>query len=641
MKGVAALLLLALLLVACSDADEGTSPTASPPSPAGETPTVVAEPPATAIATPPTRDVMDLARRLRGLPAGAPRDAPPRDGPLPSGHRQTFQLVALPGPGQARSAPPRTEVIDATLRLVTLHTYLYVQDGVGIEDEALAGAGERVEEVYAQIGSAFGRERSPGVDGDARITVLIASLQNAGGYVALDDGYPRAASPLSNEREMVYLDATSAPVPDGSFARILAHELQHLVHNGSDPDEEIWVQEGLSVVAESMGTEIGFLERAFLREPDVQLNTWDAEGLYEAHYGAAGLFFHYLLQRLGGAADLRDLVSEPGDGVAGVEAFLARRLSGVSFVDLFADWVTANYLDLDEGPYAYIDASVKATASESLSAPAQDESSVHQFAVDYIEVNMAAGDAVFTFDGASTVGALATGAHSGRGLWWANRGDAIDTTLTRELDLTDLSSATLTFWTWHDIERWYDYGYVEVSTDGGATWQALRGRQTTGDDPLSLAYGPGYTGRSGGDEPRWVEEAIDLTAFAGRRVLLRFEYVTDGGLSTPGWAIDDVAVPEVGWRDDAESDGGWESRGFVRLRRPLPQRFIVRLVEMGAETRVTDVPLDAGNDAEIRLSDFGAGLTKAVIIIAAATEGTSEPATYRYSLATPASSDLP
>jgi hypothetical protein len=156
-----------------------------------------------------------------------------------------------------------------------------------------------------------------------------------------------------------------------------------------------------------------------------------------------------------------------------------------------------------------------------------------------------------------------------------------------------------------------------------------------------LAYGPGYTGRSGGDEPRWVEEAIDLTAFAGQRLLLRFEYVTDGGLSTPGWAIDDMAVPELGWRDDAESDGDWESRGFVRLQKPLPQRFVVRLVEIGAETRVTDVPLDAGNDAEIRLSGFGAGLTKAVVVIAAVTEGTSEPATYRYSLATPASLDLP
>jgi immune inhibitor A len=641
MKGVAALLVLALLLGACSDADVGTSPTASPEPATGVTPTAVAEPTALAAATPPTRDLMDLARRLRGLPADTPRDAPLRGQPLPVGQREEFNVVRLPGPGEAHGTPPRTEVIDATLRLVSPHTYLYVQDDLGIGDEALTGAGERIEEVYARVHDMFGRERSPGVDGDPRITVLIASLQNIGGYVSLDDGYPRAASPLSNEREMVYLDAGSASLTNGSFDRILAHELQHLVHNGSDPDEEIWVQEGLSVVAESMGKDIGFLERTFLREPHVQLNTWDPEGFYEAHYGAAGLFFHYLLQRLGGTANLRDLVSEPGDGIAGVDAFLGRDLPGVSFIDLFADWVTANYLDLDNGPYGYPGVSVKAEASESLSAPAQGEGTVHQFAADYIEVSLAGGDAVFTFDGASTVGALATGAHSGHGLWWANRGDAIDTTLTRELDLTDLSSATLTFWTWYDIERWYDYGYVEVSTDGGNTWQALSGGHTTGDDPLGLAYGPGYTGRSGGEEPQWVKEAIDLTAFAGQRILLRFEYVTDAGLNTPGWAIDDIAVPELGWQDDVETDGGWESQGFVRLQGPLAQRFVVRLIEKGAKTRVTDVPLDASNDAEIRLSGFGTGLTKAVILIAGATEGTSEPASYRYSLATSISSDRP
>jgi hypothetical protein len=383
--------------------------------------------------------------------------------------------------------------------------------------------------------------------------------------------------------------------------------------------------------------------------------------LYEPHYGASGLFFRYLLERAGGSATIRDLVAEPGDGIAGIEEFLSRHLPGVSFVDLFADWATANYLDLDTGPYGYRDASVQATASQSLSGPAEGKGSVHQFAADYIEVALAGGDAVFTFDGATTVGVLAGGQTaaryaryvrlglrpggplSGHGLWWSNRGDAIDTTLTRELDLRDLSSATLTFWTWYDIERWYDYGYVEVSTDGGDTWQVLSGRHTTEDDPLELAYGPGYTGTSGGGEkPAWVEESIDLTPFAGQRVLLRFEYITDSGLNTSGWAIDDIAVPELGWLDDAESDGGWEAQGFRRLEGPLPQRFIVRAIEIGAETRITDVPLDADNHAEIRLSPamggsapgggFGAGLTKTVVLIAATTDGTSEPATYHYSL---------
>jgi hypothetical protein len=578
---------------------------------------------------------MDLAQRLRGLPVGTPRDAPPRQEPLPVGDHQTFQVVSLPDPGEARRVPPRSDAIAATLRLVTPHAYLYYEDGLELDEEKLERAGQRFEEVYAGINEIFSRERSPGVDGDPHITVLIASLQNVGGYVSAEDSYPRAASLLSNEREMVYLDASIALPADENYARILSHELQHLVHYSIDPDEEMWVQEGLSETAETMGKDLNYLERGFLSNPDVQLNAWDPEGLYEPHYGASGLFFRYLLERAGGPATIRDLVSEPGDDIAGIEAFLSRHLPGVSFVDLFADWATANYLDLDTGPYGYPDASVQAATSQSLSGPGEGEGSVHQFAADYIEVELAGGDAVFTFDGATTVGVLAGKPHSGHGFWWSNRGDAIDTTLTRELDLTDLPSATLTFWTWYDIERWYDYGYVEVSTDGGQTWQVLSGRHTTEDDPLELAYGPGYTGTSGGgEEPAWVEESIDLTPFAGQRVLLRFEYVTDSGLNTSGWAIDDITVPELGWLDDAESDGGWEAQGFRRLEGPLPQRFIVRAIEIGTETRVTDVPLDADNHAEIRLSGFGAGLTKAVILIAGATDGTSEPATYRYSLST-------
>ena len=633
MRGAAALLFLGLLLAACS---EGNDAAPAPTAPVEPTVTAVA-PPTGERVLPPDRDLMDLARRLRGLPASTPRDAPPREEPLPIGDRQAFQVVRLAGPGEARRVPPQTGTVAATLRLTTAHAYFYIEDGLDVGEDALEQAGRLLEEdVYPWISDTFGRERSPGVDGDPHITILIASLQNVGGYVSPEDGYPRVASALSNEREMVYLDAAAAPPADETYARILSHELQHLVHYGIDPDDEVWVQEGLSEVAEDLGGGLNDLERSFLDDPDVQLNAWDPDGFYSPHYGASGLFFRYLVERVGGPAAIRDLVSEPGDGIAGIETFLSRHLPGVSFVALFADWATANYLDLESGPYGYREVTVELAASESLSGPGKDEGSVRQFAADYIEVEMAGGDAVFTFDGATTVGVLAAEPHSGRSLWWSNRGDAIDSTLTQELDLTDLSSATLTFWTWYDIESWYDYGYVEVSTDSGDTWQALSGRRTTEENPLGVAYGPGYTGISGdGEEPVWVEEAIDLTPFAGQRVVLRFEYVTDSGLNTPGWAIDDIAVPELGWLDDVEGDGDWQANGFRRIDGPLPQRFILRLIEVGGETRVVDVPLDADNHAEIRLAGFGAGLTKAVILIAGATEGTSEPATYRYSLSTP------
>ena len=56
---------------------------------------------------------------------------------------------------------------------------------------------------------------------------------------------------------------------------------------------------------------------------------------------------------------------------------------------------------------------------------------------------------------------------------FGGKADEIDTTLRRSVDLTGLSSAELSFWTWYEIEDNWDFGFVQVSTDGGSTWTSL------------------------------------------------------------------------------------------------------------------------------------------------------------------------
>ena len=149
--------------------------------------------------------------------------------------------------------------------------------------------------------------------------------------------------------------------------------------------------------------------------------------------------------------------------------------------------------------------------------------------------------------------------------WWSNRGDHSDSTLTRAFDLSDAKSATLKFSTWYDIEDGWDYAYVEASTDGGKTWQILPGQHTTDKNPVGNAFGPGWTGVSGvpGTRPRqapkWVNEQVDLTPFAGKEILVRFEMVTDDAVNEPGLLIDNIAIPEIGYQDDGEAGAaGWE-----------------------------------------------------------------------------------
>jgi hypothetical protein len=265
---------------------------------------------------------------------------------------------------------------------------------------------------------------------------------------------------------------------------------------------------------------------------------------------------------------------------------------------------------------------------------------VGQFGADYLELrarDFPAAAPNITFEGDKEVSVLQAQSEGDGSFWWSGRGDSIDATLTRELDLSDVQRATLTFRTWFDIERWYDYGYVAVSEDQGQTWQALSGRHTTTDDPLEISFGPGYSGRSGsGATPRWVAERIDLSDYAGSTVLLRFEYVTDGGVNEPGWAIDDIAVPEIGFLDDSEADaGGWQREGFRRLSEPLDQRFGLRLITLGPAPEVEEIALDAGNRARVVLTGLGTDYDAAALVVVGTTQGTTEPARYRYEVTIP------
>ncbi len=578
----------------------------------------------------PARNLLDLARRLRGLKVAPADPVNPLPQSLSVGDDHIFHVVLMPSPGGAQENPPRPLDISATLRLVTPHAYFYVQDGESVSQDDIDRAGQTFEDtVYATVTAAMGRELSPGIDNDVHISIFNGRLEGASGYFSDLDEYPQALAPLSNEREMVYMDLSLGMASDG-YASVLGHELQHLIHFNGNRYEDLWINEGLSVVAGSLIGPSGSFADPFFKAPDTQLTEWDANGDNYAHYGAAGLFFDYLASRTGGVNMLRDMVFEKNKGITGVNDFL--RLHGGSvFNSVFADWAAANY---EGGPNGYPQGHGY-VAPDVLDGAKTADGAVHQFAADYIEVDGKSG--TFTFDGAETVPLLADKPHSGGGQWWSARGDSIDTTLTRELDLSGVNSATLSFWTWFDIERWYDYGYVEVSTDGGNTWQVLPGRQTTTEDPVRQAYGPGYTGNSGGaSTPEWVQESIDLSAFAGHKVLLRFEYVTDGGLNTPGWAIDDVSVPEIGLSDDAETEGAWTADGFQRITGPVAQRFVVQVVEttQGNETVVRQVALDTANDATIELRGPDQGVLKSVIVIAAETEATSEEATYHYSFAT-------
>jgi len=100
-----------------------------------------------------------------------------------------------------------------------------------------------------------------------------------------------------------------------------------------------------------------------------------------------------------------------------------------------------------------------------------------------------------------------------------------------------MAGDTLTFFTWYNIENGYDYAYVELSTDGGATYSTIPGNITTNSNPHNLNHGNGITGSSSG---QWVEAKFPLDDYIGMEVTIKLTYISDGGINNEGIYFDDV-----------------------------------------------------------------------------------------------------
>jgi hypothetical protein len=271
--------------------------------------------------------------------------------------------------------------------------------------------------------------------------------------------------------------------------------------------------------------------------------------------------------------------------------------------------------------------------------PATRSETVHQYGTDYIRLSCIVVSATISFKGNNTVNVI-NALPQGEAFWYSNRRDSGDSTLTREFDLTNVDHATLRFAAWFDIEAMFDYAYVEASPDGGANWYPLQGKYTTTDNPNGNRYGPSWTGVSGAwptgtsnGKPVWVDESVDLSRYAGTHVQVRFEYITDEGYNRPGMAIDDLRVPEIGWRDNADTDeGGWQDAGWVRIGNQLPEKWFVALIEkgQGGQNHVRVMGVASDGMGTLTLDGLGgdSATREAILVISALAPKTTETAGY-------------
>ena len=122
----------------------------------------------------------------------------------------------------------------------------------------------------------------------------------------------------------------------------------------------------------------------------------------------------------------------------------------------------------------------------------------------------------------------------------------------------------------------------------------------------------------------WVRESIDLSRYADQRATIRFELLTDSAVTSRGFAVDNVSIPESG-HDLTVGADIWSASGFVQTGSILPQPWTVILIEEGDIPKVTHLTLNELNQGQWT---FELGQEGGVLVVAALNPIVDAPASY-------------
>ncbi|MCU0498103.1 MAG: immune inhibitor A [Anaerolineae bacterium] len=498
----------------------------------------------------PPRDRVDLARRFYGIDLTPTPAIPPT---YQVGDRKTFSAVNTDGRGVFQ--------FDAELLAIGANILIWVDTRADIDPLNAQGlAAVFDQQIYPETLALWDAQLAPGIDGDPRIYALFAYGlgDTIGAYFSSDHQYPRQIVPHSNQHDLLFynLSTLGTAINSPSIHSITAHEFQHLIRHAHTPMMDSWLDEGLSVFTEA---HLGFdnpliAAQQFLTHPPIQLNHWQGD---TANYGASLLFTHYFYDQFGLDA-LRTVAQSPLPSLAAFD-------QETDVETLFADWMIANW----RGDYADFPLLPFPFSPEIRTYPAHLHGSQPPYTPIYYQLQADAGDPLsLTLDLPTTIPLLPIEIEGH--FWYSNRADDSNPRLTRTLDLTTIESPRLSYAAWVALEDRWDYGYVSVSADHGASWRVLTTPQMTDANPNGTAYAIGYTGRT----DAWIVETLDLSAYRGQMIEVRFEVVTDDSTTDHGMALDQIALNGV-----TLPAGGWESEGWLWIKNELPLTAMLQVID--------------------------------------------------------------
>ena len=155
------------------------------------------------------------------------------------------------------------------------------------------------------------------------------------------------------------------------------------------------------------------------------------------------------------------------------------------------------------------------------------------------------------------------------------------------IDLPE-GNAYLQFTHWYETENWFDNAFVKVSTDNEA-WTTLAT----------------YMNASNG----YVNEEIDLSQYAGKRIYIEFIFKSDISTNKQGWFIDDVRITNQSAAPDSTSalnstpkEEITASAGINAQTAGLPLSAAVSVVENGRSTQTN--PADGSYSLKIQPGEY-------------------------------------
>ncbi|MGB0200342.1 MAG: hypothetical protein ACPF9X_03325, partial [Candidatus Poseidoniaceae archaeon] len=272
--------------------------------------------------------------------------------------------------GDSLTVPISGGSLDAYVAKTTSTVAFIVQNGRTLSSTVLNNLASSWDStIYPTMTTYYGKDyqdgrglAAPDIDNNCQVQIVIYDIDgafNTGGYFA-----PSFAS----SREAVFVDFADITLSWGKS--IIAHELQHLLHNAQDPYENLWIDEGNADVAiylcfGSDSTLVSHLNQ-WTESPELSIRWWNQRF---ADYGAGFIFTMYLADHLGGGPAVRQLVQDSATGGVSVQNLALSPPSGQpgmlgrTMSEIFANFSVAAFLDSEQGIYGFSNLDLTPTCS--------------------------------------------------------------------------------------------------------------------------------------------------------------------------------------------------------------------------------------------------------------------------------------